>query len=54
MNGRPTNPQRKDAAGAGQPVPATRRAAYDHERALLAALLEPVRALASDGAAKVD
>jgi len=54
VNGRPTNPQRKDAAGAGQPVPATRRAAYDHERALLAALLEPVRALASDGAAKVD
>jgi murein DD-endopeptidase MepM/ murein hydrolase activator NlpD len=54
VNGQATNPRRKDAAGAGQPVPAGRRAAYDHARALLAALLDPVRALASDGTAKVD
>ncbi|HEX9394852.1 MAG TPA: M23 family metallopeptidase [Gemmatimonadales bacterium] len=54
VNGQATNPRRKDAAGAGQPVPAGRRAAYDHERALLAALLDPVRSLASDGTAKVD
>jgi len=54
VNGQATNPRRKDAAGAGQPVPAAERAAYDHARALLAALLDPVRTLASDSTAKVD
>ena len=54
VNGQATNPRRKDAAGAGQPVPAALRAAYAQQRASLAALLDPVRTLASDGTAKVD
>ena len=54
VNGQATNPRRKDAAGAGQPVPAAERAAYDHARALLAALLDPVRALASNDTTRVD
>jgi murein DD-endopeptidase MepM/ murein hydrolase activator NlpD len=53
VNGHAKNPQRKDA-GAGQPVPPAERADYDHARALLAALLDPPRALAANGPAKVD
>ncbi|MFN2570878.1 MAG: M23 family metallopeptidase [Gemmatimonadales bacterium] len=40
VNGRPTNPQRKDA-GAGEPVPAQLKAAFDTMRARLLAELEP-------------
>jgi murein DD-endopeptidase MepM/ murein hydrolase activator NlpD len=40
INGRPTNPQRT-AAGAGAPVPATLRAAFDSVRAGLSRQLEP-------------
>jgi murein DD-endopeptidase MepM/ murein hydrolase activator NlpD len=40
VNGRPTNPQRKDAA-AGAPVPAKLRAAFDSTRVQLLAELEP-------------
>src|SRR5256712_1611673 len=40
VNGRPTNPQRKDA-GAGQPVPAQVQSAFDTVRAQLLAELEP-------------
>jgi murein DD-endopeptidase MepM/ murein hydrolase activator NlpD len=40
VNGRPTNPQRKDA-GAGAPVPAKFKAAFDTVRAQLLAELEP-------------
>jgi murein DD-endopeptidase MepM/ murein hydrolase activator NlpD len=40
VNGRPTNPQRKDM-GAGTPVPKALRAAYDSTRAQLAGQLEP-------------
>lgn len=40
INGRPTNPQRT-AAGAGAPVPATLRAAFDSVRTRLARQLEP-------------
>lgn len=40
VNGRPTNPQRKDA-GAGEPVPANRRSAFDDTRVSLLADLEP-------------
>jgi murein DD-endopeptidase MepM/ murein hydrolase activator NlpD len=40
VNGRPTNPQRKDA-GAGVPVPATLRSQFDDVRAQLVAELEP-------------
>ena len=40
VNGRPTNPQRKDF-GAGEPVPAKSRAAFDSVRVQLVAELEP-------------
>lgn len=40
VNGRPTNPRRKDAA-AGVPVPATLKAAFDRLRVQLLAELEP-------------
>jgi murein DD-endopeptidase MepM/ murein hydrolase activator NlpD len=40
VNGRPTNPQRKDA-GAGEPVPAKLKARFDNLRAQLLAELEP-------------
>ena len=40
VNGRPTNPQRKDA-GAGEPVPAKLKAAFDSTRVRLLAELEP-------------
>ncbi len=40
VNGRPTNPQRKDA-GAGEPVPAKLKSAFDTVRAQLFAELEP-------------
>jgi len=40
VNGRPTNPQRKDA-GAGEPVPAKLKAAFDSTRARLLAELGP-------------
>ena len=40
VNGRPTNPQRKDAA-AGVPVPSKMKAAFDNLRAQLLAQLEP-------------
>ena len=40
VNGRATNPQRKDM-GAGQPVPTAARAAYDSVRTALLAQLEP-------------
>jgi murein DD-endopeptidase MepM/ murein hydrolase activator NlpD len=40
VNGRPTNPQRKDA-GAGEPVPAKLRSEFDTVRAHLFAELEP-------------
>jgi hypothetical protein len=40
VNGRPTNPQRKDA-GAGEPVPAKLKSAFDTVRAQLLAELEP-------------
>ena len=41
VNGRPTNPQRKDA-GAGEPVPAIMKAAFESVRTQLLAELEPV------------
>src|SRR5204862_3581075 len=40
VNGRPTNPQRKDA-GVGEPVPASLKASFDTVRAQLLAELEP-------------
>ncbi len=40
VNGRPTNPRRKDA-GAGEPVPAKLKSAFDSVRAQLVAELEP-------------
>ena len=40
VNGRPTNPLRKDA-GEGVAVPKSLKAAYDAARALLLAQLEP-------------
>ena len=40
VNGRPTNPQRKDA-GAGVAVPAKLKSAFDDVRAQLLAELEP-------------
>ncbi len=40
INGRPTNPQRKDA-GAGEPVPSKLKPAFDAARAQLLAELEP-------------
>ena len=40
VNGRPTNPQRKDA-GAGEPVPSKLKAAFDSTRVRLLAELEP-------------
>jgi len=40
VNGRPTNPQRKDA-GAGEPVPSKLRSLFDTARAQLLAELEP-------------
>lgn len=40
VNGRPTNPQRKDA-GAGEPVPSKLRAAFDSTRVLLLDELQP-------------
>ena len=40
VNGRPTNPQRKDA-GAGEPVPSKLKPAFDAARAQLLAELEP-------------
>src|SRR5438477_1035460 len=40
VNGRPTNPQRKDA-GAGEPVPSKLKSAFDTVRAQLLAELEP-------------
>jgi murein DD-endopeptidase MepM/ murein hydrolase activator NlpD len=40
VNGRPTNPQRKDA-GAGEPVPVKLRSLFDTARAQLLAELEP-------------
>jgi len=46
VNGRPTNPQRKDA-GAGEPVPAKFKSAFDTVRAQLLAELEPTGLAAS-------
>ena len=46
VNGRPTNPQRKDA-GAGEPVPAKLKSAFDTVRAQLLAELEPTGLAAS-------
>jgi murein DD-endopeptidase MepM/ murein hydrolase activator NlpD len=40
VNGRPTNPQRKDA-GVGEPVPASLKSAFDSMRVSLLAELEP-------------
>ena len=40
VNGRPTNPQRKDT-GAGEPVPGQLRAAFDSTRVLLLGELQP-------------
>jgi murein DD-endopeptidase MepM/ murein hydrolase activator NlpD len=40
VNGRPTNPQRKDA-GAGQPIPSNLKAAFDSVRVQLLAQLQP-------------
>ena len=40
--------------GAARDVPAAQRLAYDRARASLAALLDPVRTLASNDTAKVD
>ena len=40
INGRPTNPQRKDA-GAGVPIPSNLRVAFDSVRTLLLAELDP-------------
>ena len=57
VNGRPTNPQRKDA-GAGEPVPAPLKAAFDSLRTQLLAELEPAparpAAAAADAAARDD
>jgi murein DD-endopeptidase MepM/ murein hydrolase activator NlpD len=59
VNGRPTNPQRKDA-GAGEPVPAQLKSAFDTVRAQLFAELEPtglptaVPALGAAAAARED
>ena len=59
VNGRPTNPQRKDA-GAGEPVPGTLKSAFDSARVNLLAELEPTNvpatkpALGSVGAARDD
>jgi murein DD-endopeptidase MepM/ murein hydrolase activator NlpD len=55
VNGRPTNPQRKDA-GAGAPVPGSLRAMYDSARASLQQELqpgEPALPIASQTAATV-
>jgi len=52
VNGRPTNPQRKDA-GQGQPVPTAARAAFDTARSALLAALEPP-APATRALARVD
>ncbi len=41
VNGRPTNPQRKDA-GAGEPIPANLKAAFDSVRTRLLADLQPL------------
>ena len=46
VNGHPTNPQRKDA-GAGEPVPAKLKAAFDSVRVQLLAELEPTNVPAS-------
>jgi murein DD-endopeptidase MepM/ murein hydrolase activator NlpD len=46
VNGRPTNPQRKDA-GSGRPVATAQRARFDAARAELLAALEPPVALAA-------
>jgi hypothetical protein len=46
VNGRPTNPQRKDA-GAGVPVPAKLRAAFDSVRTQLLGELEPTNLTAT-------
>jgi len=43
VNGRPTNPQRKDA-GAGEPVPGNLKAAFDSVRTRLLAELQPLPA----------
>ena len=43
VNGRPTNPQRKDA-GAGEPIPANLKAAFDSVRTQLLAQLQPLPA----------
>jgi len=40
VNGRPTNPQRKDA-GAGEPVPSKLKSAFDQVRTALFMELEP-------------
>jgi murein DD-endopeptidase MepM/ murein hydrolase activator NlpD len=56
VNGRPTNPQRRDA-GSGRPVPAARRPQYEAVRELLLARLEPPVALTgaiAPPAARVD
>ncbi|HXM38070.1 MAG TPA: M23 family metallopeptidase [Gemmatimonadales bacterium] len=57
VNGRPTNPQRKDA-GAGEPIPAPLKAAFDSLRTQLLAELEPAparpAAAAADAAARDD
>lgn len=50
VNGRPTNPQRKDAA-AGVPVPAKLKAAFDRLRVQLLAELEPALPMAPSAAA---
>jgi len=50
VNGRPTNPRRKDAA-AGEPVPARLRAAFDSMRTQFLAELEPAAPRAGAGAA---
>lgn len=53
VNGRPTNPQRKDA-GQGQPVPKGARAAFDAARGALQIALEPPAPPPTPAVARVD
>jgi len=53
VNGRATNPQRRDA-GAGEPVANAQRARFDAMRQSLLAMLEPPVAVPSGGLVRVD
>jgi hypothetical protein len=53
VNGRATNPQRRDA-GSGDPVPAIHRARFDASRQSLLAALEPPAAPPSGALVRVD